>query len=333
MYNDALKFSLWCDFVERSFLEGEFGTLLENKIVNAATSNPSIFKAAFLSSPAYVKQKQNLQGKGAKEIYETLAMHDIALAAQKLLPLYKKGDDGFISIEVDPFLCDDAEGTIEEGRRLFHAIGYPNVMIKIPATPAGFRAMEVLLSEGIPINATLVFSLHQTLECLNAFQKANASLQDTKPEATLPKAVISIFVSRFDRKLDDALQKIDFVTSRVGIMNALRCYEAIERCSLPNVRALFASTGVKGDVLKPDYYITELLVANSINTAPLETIKAFMHSNKACQAKTVSSQSIENFFNALEANGISMQVVCDELMQEGLKSFKEAFLEILNALE
>ena len=333
MYNNELKFSLWCDFVERSFIEGEFGALLEQHTVNAATSNPSIFKAAFLTSPAYAEDKAKLKGKTAKEIYETLAIQDITLAAQKLLPLYEKGDDGFISIEVDPFLCDDAEATIEEGKRLFKAIGYPNVMIKVPATEAGFSAMEALFCEGIPVNATLVFSLQQTLECLNAFQRANHYLKENKPTFVLPKAVISIFVSRFDRKLDDTLRKIDFVTSRVGIMNALRCYEAIERHALPNVRALFASTGVKGDVLKPDYYITELLVRNSINTAPLETIKAFIASQKQCFAHDVSSQSIENFFNALEANGVVMETVCDELMHEGLKSFKEAFLEILNALE
>lgn len=333
MYNNELKFSLWCDFVERSFLEGEFGELLEQNIVNAATSNPSIFKAAFLTSPAYAEDKAKLKGKTAKEIYETLAIQDITVAAQKLLPLYEKGDDGFISIEVDPFLCDDAEGTVEEGKRLFKSIGYPNVMIKVPSTQAGFYAMEALLKEGIPVNATLVFSLQQTLECLNAFQKANTYLQENIPSCVLPKAVISIFVSRFDRKLDEALQKIDFVTSRVGIMNALRCYEAIQRNALPNVRALFASTGVKGDVLKPDYYITELLVSNAINTAPLETIKAFVQSSKKDKAHIMSPLSLENFFNALAANGISMETVCDELMQEGLKSFKEAFLEILNALE
>jgi hypothetical protein len=112
MYNNDLKFSLWCDFVERSFLEGEFGELIQNNIVNAATSNPSIFKSAFLGSSAYAEDKAKLQGKSAKEIYEALAISDIQLAAKKLLPSYEKGDDGFISIEVDPFLCDDAEATI-----------------------------------------------------------------------------------------------------------------------------------------------------------------------------------------------------------------------------
>lgn len=330
MYKNDINFSLWCDFVERSFLEGEFGELLEKNIVNAATSNPSIFKSAFLTSQAYVEDKEKLKGKSSKEIYEALAIKDIQLAAQKLLPLYEKGDDGFISIEVDPFLCDDAEGTIEEGKRLFSAIGYPNVMIKVPATSAGFIAMEELLSDGINVNATLIFSYEQTQGCLEAFKRANEQLVENGKK--LPKAVISIFVSRFDRKLDDVLKKLDFLVSKVGIMNAMHLYQLVESYTLPNVRALFASTGVKGDILKADYYITELLLKNSINTAPLSTIKAFLE-NKKIKEIAVREDEIKNFFESLAANGIDMNSVCDELMDEGLSAFKEAFVEILDALK
>lgn len=332
MYNNDLKFSLWCDFVERSFLESEFSELIKNNVVNAATSNPSIFKSAFLGSSAYAEDKAKLQGKSAKEIYEALAIGDIQLAAKKLLPSYEKGDDGFISIEVDPFLCDDAEATVEEGKRLFKAIGYPNVMIKVPATEEGFIAMEALLSEGINVNATLIFSDTQTKGCLEAFAKANETLIQ-KGFKKLPQAVISIFVSRFDRKLDEQLKKVDFVTSRVGIMNAMRAYALIQNAHLSNVRALFASTGVKGDELSPDYYIKELLLENSINTAPLGTIKAFIASSKECKLIELRLDWIENFFHSLSANGVDMKVVCDELMDEGLSAFKEAFVEILNELK
>ena len=247
--------------------------------------------------------------------------------------MYEQNDDGFISIEVDPFLCDDAEATIEEGKRLFSAINYPNVMIKVPATEAGFVAMEALLSEGINVNATLIFSQEQTTKCLEAFKRANAIREHTQTQGNIPQAVISIFVSRFDRKLDDELKKIDVVTSRVGIMNALRSYELIKSYKMENVRALFASTGVKGDILRPDYYIRELLVPNAINTAPLDTIKAFLSSSKEVNVQNIPLTVIENFFDALAANGIHMNSVCDELMNEGLSSFKEAFIEILNALE
>lgn len=333
MYNNNLKFSLWCDFVERSFLEGEFGELIEKNSVNAATSNPSIFKSAFLGSPAYAEDKVKLQGKSAKEIYEALAIGDIQLAAKKLLPSYEKGDDGFISIEVDPFLCDDANATTHEGRRLFKAIGFPNVMIKVPATNAGFVAMETLLGEGINVNATLIFSPTQTKGCLDAFAKANKHFLANNPKGKLPFGVISIFVSRFDRKLDDVLKKIDFVVSRVGIMNAIRLYEMIESRELPNIRALFASTGVKGDLLRADYYIRELLFKNAINTAPLSTIKDFINAKDTAKEIKLRKNEVQNFFDSLSANGIDMEKICDELMEEGLVAFKEAFSEILVALK
>ncbi|MBV5278956.1 MAG: transaldolase [Campylobacteraceae bacterium] len=333
MYMNNIGFSLWCDFVERSFLEGEFKELLEKNIVNAATSNPSIFKSAFLTSEAYANDKALLKGKSPKEIYESLAISDIKLAASTLLPLYEKEDDGFISIEVDPFLCDDAQATIEEGKRLYSTIGFPNVMIKVPATQAGFIAMEALLSDGINVNATLIFSVAQAKECLNSFQKANEKLIEKNPNVKLPKAVISVFVSRFDRKLDDMLKKLDFATSRVGIMNAMQIYHLVESYQLPNVRTLFASTGVKGDELRPDYYIRELLFKNSINTAPLPTIEAFIENEKMPKEIVLREDEIKNFFDSLLANGVDMEVVCDALMEEGLGAFKEAFREILEALK
>lgn len=333
MYKNELRFSLWCDFVERNFLEGEFVELINQRIVNAATSNPSIFKAAFLTSSAYAEEKASLIGQEPKAIYEALAISDMKRAARTLLPLYEKGDDGFISMEVDPFLCDDATGTIEEGRRLFHAIGFPNVMIKVPATKAGFSAMEVLLSEGINVNATLVFSASQTKGCLQAFKKATEHFKKQTPYVKLPQAVISIFVSRFDRKLDEQLQKIDFIQSRVGIMNALKSYGMICQENLENVRALFASTGTKGDTLREDYYIKELLCKNAINTAPLATIKAFIKNSEVAPEIVWQEDVIDNFFASLLANGIDINVVSDELMNEGLCAFKEAFNEIMEALK
>ena len=118
MYIEDVKFSLWCDFIERDFLKDGLNRLIDEKIVNGATSNPSIFKNAFLTSPAYKEDIEKLKGKGAKEIYETLAVKDIQTSADLLKDLYKNDDDGFISIEVDPTLCDDAEATIKEARRL-----------------------------------------------------------------------------------------------------------------------------------------------------------------------------------------------------------------------
>lgn len=324
MYKD-INFSLWCDFVERDFLKGEFKELLDNGVFNGATSNPAIFKSAFLGSDAYKEDREKLKDLSSKELYETLAVEDIKLAAKTLLPLYKKGDDGFISIEVDPLLCDDAKGTIKEGRELYKKIGYPNVMIKVPATTAGFEAMEVLMSEGININATLIFSPAQAQGCLDAFKRATKKL-----DGNFPKGVISVFVSRFDSKLDDKLKSLGLPEAKTGIYNAIKIYDLIESANQSNVRTLFASTGVKRDDLRADYYIRELLFRNSINTAPLGTIKEFMKSDDVKEVKL--TKEYEEFFETLQNNEIDMKVVYDELLSEGLESFKKAFKEILKEL-
>jgi len=257
-----------------------------------------------------------------------LAVKDIKKAAQKLLTLYKKGDDGFISIEVDPFFCDDTDATIAEGRRLFAKINMPNVMIKVPATKSGYKAMETLLSDGINVNATLIFSTEQTKQCLEAFEKGNEKCKNK----ILPKAVISVFVSRFDRKLDAQLEKLGLPTGKVGVYNALNVYDMIENYGLANVRCLFASTGVKGGDLRTDYYVRELLCRNSINTVPLNTLKYFVESNEDLKEVT-KHKDAEDFFKMLKKNGININKTCDELTKDGLISFKNAFKEILDVLE
>ncbi len=330
MFLKDLKFSLWCDFVERSFLKSGFADLIDNEIINGATSNPAIFKSAFLNSPAYKSDIESLKGESPKEIYEALAIEDIKRAAKRLLPLYERGDDGFISIEVDPNLCDDSKATIDEGVRLFKEIGMPNVMIKVPATDAGFEAMEELTKRGINVNATLIFSQEQSDGCLKAFARG---IEEARSNGFNPKGVISIFVSRFDRKLDPILKKRGLELSKAGIYNALRIYNSIEEFGFDGVRALFASTGVKGDNLEPDYYIKELLCYNSVNTAPLNTIESFLKNSKEYLEVKVNNDKIESFFEILAKNGIDMKKVSDELMQEGLEAFKAAFWEIMESLK
>ena len=334
MYIEEAKFSLWCDFLERDFLDNGFKELLENKIVNGATSNPAIFKSAFLTSPAYQDDIEKLKGKNPKEIYEALAIKDIRKCADMLTDLYQQNDDGFVSIEVDPFLCDDAKGTIEEAKRLYQEIAKKNVMIKIPATDAGFIAMEKLISEGMNINATLIFSPRQAESCLNAFEKGTKKFLEKNKNSKVPKAVISVFVSRFDRKMDEALFERNIRGGLVGIMNATKIYHMIEKRALDNVRTLFASTGVKGDSFKPDYYVKNLLYKNSINTAPLDTIKAFVDTKNYEVIETpLSNDRIEEFFDVVKNQGFDMEKVYHELMQEGLVAFKDAFEEILNTFK
>lgn len=324
------KFSLWCDFVERDFLNGEFKEHIKNNVFNGATSNPSIFKNAILNSKAYNKNKKDFKGKSPKEIYESMAIEDIKNAATILLKNYKNGDDGFISLEVDPSLCNNANSTYEEGVRLFNAINMPNVMIKVPATKEGYEAMTKLIKKGINVNATLIFSPKQTKECLNAFKKGNEEFKKEFGKKRLPQAVISIFVSRLDKALDKAMVEHGFEAGKIGVLNATKCYNIIKEANLENVRALFASTGVKSNNLKPSYYVDELMYKNSINTAPLDTIKEFIKGKK--ESKTPkSSDEIELFFSKIKSF-INIDEIYNSLLDDGLKQFEVAFKDILNML-
>lgn len=325
MYIPEAGFSLWADFIERTFLDEGFKDLIASGTINGATSNPAIFKSAILNSPAYKDQLRTLNGRTSKEKYEALAVYDIRKAADILQPLYERGDDGYVSIEVDPFLCDDAEATIEEGIRLHETIGRANVMIKVPATTAGYRAMEALASRGIPVNATLIFSVEQALACAEAFEKASRhSSVDT---------VISVFVSRIDRAIDDTLREKGIQTGLAGIYNAAAAYAAVESMKVPKCRVLFASTGVKGDEFRASYYIDELLAGHSVNTAPIATIEAYVKGgDKRIKLPLVASK-IEAHFAHIEAAGISMPEVIDIQIRDGLEAFKTAFNEILSALE
>lgn len=331
MVNREINFSLWLDFIERDYLKNEFSKLLEKGIVNGATSNPAIFANAITTSPAYKEQLDSLAGKTGKEKYEALAIEDIRTAAKMLRPLYDEGNDGYISIEVDPFLCNDTEGTIAEGKRLFKAIGEPNVMVKVPATTAGYEAMTALMSEGISVNATLVFSPKQATQCFKAMRKGIQ--QGENYGACRVEGVISVFVSRFDRAIDAELEEAGIDPAKTGIYNAAKIYNMIEGNEVPNIRALFASTGVKGDTLEPNYYIKGLMAAHSVNTAPLATIEAHIQTSDNQEALPLEPSVINGYFMNLEDNGFNMEKIYKQLLDEGLVAFEESFNDMLEQIK
>jgi len=326
MYIENLKFSLWADFIERDYLDNEFKELIKKGIINGATSNPSIFKNAILNSPAYKTQLSTLKNLSAKEKYEAVAIYDIKKAAEILEPLFKKGNDGYVSIEVDPFLCNDSEATITEGKRLFKEIDKKNVMIKIPATQAGYIAMQELTSIGIPVNATLIFKNEQAVSCAEAFQKG-VSTYGSKVDT-----VISIFVSRVDRALDAELIKNDVEVALSGIYNSANIYNTILAMNVEGCRTLFASTGVKDDSLPAHYYIEGLLAYNTVNTAPIDTIKAFHANTKKVKALPISSKKIQEHFAKVAECNIDFNAVLDKQISDGLVAFEDAFKDILEAL-
>ncbi|MCF6244799.1 MAG: transaldolase [Sulfurovum sp.] len=330
MLNRDINFSLWLDFVERDYLKSDFSKLIEKGIINGATSNPSIFASAITTSSAYKEQLATLSNESPKEKYEALAIDDIRMAAQALSESYEKGNDGYISIEVDPFLSTDTEGTIEEGKRLFKAIGEPNVMVKVPATEAGYDAMTELLSTGISVNATLVFSPKQAKRCLKAMKKGLDAFEISGGGRC--EAVISVFVSRFDRLLDKDLSSVGIEPSKTGIYNAAKIYNLVENYHLPAVRTLFASTAVKGNVLPADYYMRALLAPNSVNTAPLATIEHYIQNPETDVHFPLDDEEINGYFTKLSDNGFNMDEVYTELLDEGLVAFEKAFQEMLDTL-
>ena len=333
MVNREINFSLWLDFIERDYLKNEFGKLIEQGIVNGATSNPAIFAKAITTSPAYKEQLESLKGKSSKEKYEALAIEDIRTAAQLLRPLYDDGNDGYISIEVDPFLCNDTQGTIEEGKRLFKAIGEPNVMVKVPATQAGYEAMTALMADGISVNATLVFSPKQATHCFKAMTKGIEKCEAFG--GCRVESVISVFVSRFDRLLDAELEASGIDPYKTGIYNAAKIYNMIEANEISNIRALFASTGVKGDALNANHYITGLMASHSVNTAPLATIEAHLKANpqESKEVLPLEESLINGYFINLEDNGFNMDEIYKGLLKDGLIAFEDSFQKMLNQIK
>lgn len=325
---EDINFSLWCDFIERDFLENQFQEIIQDDVIHGATSNPAIFASSISNSVAYKQQLDMLQANEPKTIYEELAITDIKRAAELLEDLHETNEnDGFISIEVDPTLCDDASGTIEEGIRLNNTISHDNVMIKVPATKAGYEAMKALTSQGINVNATLIFSVEQAIECAKALNEGIiASNKDTK-------AVISVFVSRFDRLCDKELVSKGLEAGKLGIMNAVKCYHEVEKFENRNMRTLFASTGVKGDELPSTYYIDNLLYPNAVNTAPLNTIEDWIHHGKKTESKIITEVECDEYFELLKSKHIDMDKVYETLLVDGLDAFKVSFQDLLGKLK
>ena len=313
--------SIWVDYLDREFLENEFKELVNSGLVNGLTSNPAIFSNA-LKKDVYKEDFEKLKGKTPKEIYEEIAIKDIQKACDILEPLYDEGEDGYASIEVDPRLINDAKGTIDEALRLVDKIERDNVKIKIPANEAGYKAMEELAKKGININATLVFSPNQAMRSLEAISKGPRTID----------GVISVFVSRFDRKLNPTLAMQNLAKDRIGFFNAIKIYNQIQEQGFSNIRTLFASTGVKQSYLPKDYYVENLYLPNSILTLPLDVIEE-IKDKEIEESFHFQTKHIDAFFGFLAPAGISMQKVYGELFEEGVSAFEDAFNNMLTSLK
>jgi transaldolase len=351
----ALGQSVWYDNIDRAqLLSGLFQRLIDQDSIVGTTANPTIFEQSISHGTAYDEQIQQLlrEGKRAKEIYEALAMTDVRLVADTLRPVYEqtKRQDGYVSLEVSPDLAHNTEGTLAEVRRFWQTVDRPNLLVKIPATPAGIPAIRQALSEGININITLIFALanyRQVVEAyFGALEERSAKGQDISHIAS----VASFFVSRVDVLVDSLLeeritaagerverQKLQALQSKIALANARLVYQEFKRLfSGPRFaarrqrdahvqRPLWASTSTKNPAYRDVLYAEELIGPDTVDTMPLTTIEHFRDHGRVRLSIEDNVQEAKAQLAALEEVGIHYDQVTRQLQEEGVQKFADSF--------
>ncbi len=347
----SLKQSLWYDNIQRKLIEtGELKAMIERGDIRGVTSNPTIFQNAIAKTHDYDSALMPLAWAGwdAERIFWQLAVEDIQQACDLFRPLYDetKGGDGYVSLEVSPYLANETEATIKQAQELWNRVNRPNLMVKIPATKAGIPAIRASIAAGINVNVTLIFSLDRYAEVMEAYL---AGLED-RVEKDLPvdtiASVASFFVSRVDTKVDAKLPKESPLAGKAAIANAKLAYHAFEeffttgrfhqiktRFSARIQRPLWASTGTKNPAYSDTLYVDNLIGPDTVNTVPPATLDAFRDHGNASLTITRGLEESQEQLAQIEALGISMNTVTDELEVEGVKAFADAFTSLLAAIE
>lgn len=349
--------AVWLDFISRDLLHsGELRELI-NDGVTGMTSNPSIFQKSIAEGGEYDEQIRELAraGKNAYEIYEAAAFRDIAEAADQLRAIYNERDgrDGFVSIEVDPKLAHDTDGTIDEARRLFKTIDRPNVMIKVPATDAGLPAIRTLIGEGINVNVTLIFSIDMYERVMQAYIDGLRRLHDAGRSLHQAASVASFFVSRVDTLVDKLLtqkleagdQTLATLRGQAAIASAKIAYDryqaVFERNDFADLRdvgarvqrPLWASTSTKN----PDYpdtkYVDTLIGPNTVNTMPPQTLDALRDHGTPTRTVDLDVDEAYALIEKLSTVGIDMKTVTDQLLTDGVRLFADSFEKMLADIE
>lgn len=347
--------SIWLDSISRDMLRsGELQRFVDMG-VTGVTSNPTIFDKAIAESDIYDDALIEYAKDGAdrKTIFERLAVDDIRDAADVLRPVYDSAGrrDGFVSIEVSPTLAYDTDGTIGEARRLWAAVDRPNVMIKVPGTPAGVPAIKSLLAEGINVNVTLLFALDAYLAAANAYiEGLNEFARSGKGSLGAVASVASFFVSRVDTSVDDALPDGHELRGKIGIANAKLAYaefnELFDRklggggsffplhtTGAQVQRPLWASTGVKNPDYPDTLYIDGLMGPDTVNTVPEGTMNAMLDHGTPGAALAEGLDEARAQIDALEESGVSLNKITDDLLAAGVKSFADSYETLLGRIE
>lgn len=342
--------SIWLDYIRRAFItSGEMQSLID-KGVRGVTSNPAIFEKAIAHSDDYDDQLQQLVvgGAGVGEVYEALALEDIRMATDLFLPVYEEsaGEDGYVSLEVNPNLAFDTDGTVVEARRYFQELARPNLMIKVPATAEGIPAVEQLIAEGINVNITLMFSMAHYVAVANAYIRGLERLAASGGDLRKVGSVASFFVSRVDVELEGPLAEAGApeLQARIAIDNSKLVYERFrelfsgerwQRLAEQGARVqrpLWASTGTKDPALPDTLYVDTLIGTDTVNTLPPETLNAFL--DHGTVAVTVGDELEESRarIDRLAELGIDLSLAGEELQAEGVDKFIAPFESLLGTI-
>lgn len=348
--------SIWLDDLSRERIEsGSLAALIDSRAVSGVTTNPTIFAGAFSKGAAYAKQLNELAKRGAtadEAIFEATTQ-DVAAACDVFWGVYEStnGVDGRVSIEVEPGFAMDTDATVIQAKQLYEAVARENVMIKIPATKPGLKAITEVVGSGISVNVTLIFSLQRYREVIDAFIGGIELAKANGIDLSTIHSVASFFVSRVDTEIDKRLEQIGSeaataLKSKAAIANARLAYElfeqefetpqwlALEQLGANRQRPLMASTGVKDPSLPDTLYVTELVAKNLVNTMPEKTMEAvFDHGVISGDTITSSYENARGVLAAIDAIGISYNEVVEQLEKEGVDKFIVSWNELVETVK
>jgi transaldolase len=352
--------SIWLDYIRRDMLiDGSQARLIREDALAGQTSNPTIFQKAIADSDLYDQDIRAAGSRNPGAVFESIAVADIRTAADLFRPLYDRtgGADGFVSIEVEPDLAWDTDGSIEAARRLWKSVDRPNVMVKIPGTSEGLPAIRECLAEGININITLLFSVERYHEVMDAWFEALERRADRDEAIDRIASVASFFVSRVDTKVDQRIAerlarssdedrgRLESLEGKIGIDNARLAYEAherrfggerfaalAERGARPQ-RPLWASTSTKNPEYPDVYYAEALIGPGTVNTLPPETLEAYRdHGDPAVRIRD-DLDGARRRVESLGELGVDFPAVLEELEKEGVEKFADSYHALLETLE
>ena len=358
--------SIWLDFISRKMIAtGQLARLVADEDVVGVTSNPTIFEKAIVGSTEYSAQIEEIRREAlelpSRQVYERLIAKDIRDTADVLRPVFDRtrGGDGYVSVEVSPTVADDTDATVSEARHLWEVIARPNLMIKVPGTAAGVPAVRSLIADGINVNITLLFGREMYEAVAGAYIEGladRAGRSGTNGAIDGIASVASFFVSRIDTSVDTLLdkkmesatgaerQRLERLHGKTAIANARLAYQSYKRIfagprwealaakGARKQRLLWASTSVKNPRYRDVMYVEELIGAETIDTMPIETLRAFREHGKARPSLESDLDQAKATLAELEATGVSLRAVTDDLIVDGIKKFQEPYDKMIASL-